>query len=241
MRTRLLPLALLALGLAASPAAAQYEDLVSPRDPARWFLGGNVVYGEPRGEFADFVDESYGGSLHTILRLDEQGILGLRLDGGFLVYGSETMRVPLSSSIGGRVLVDVETTNNIAYVGVGPQIGVPTGGFRPYAHGFAGVSYLFTESSVEGSRSNEPFASTTNYDDATFSWGGGAGVYVPLRRGHSPISLDVGVRYHNNGRARYLSEGDIEDLPDSRIRVHPRESDTDLVSFHLGVSVGVGR
>ena len=243
MRTRIsLALLALALAFAAVPAAAQHheEDLVSPNGPGRWSLGIDFTVGQPRGEFADFVDESFGASLSTIYRLDEAGILGIRLDGGFLVYGSETMRVPLSSTIGGRVLVDVNTTNNIAFAGIGPQIGVPTGRLRPYVNGFAGVSYLFTTSSVEGSYDDEPFATTKNFDDATFSWGGGAGLYVPLRGGNSPISLDLGVRYHNNGQARYLREGDIEDLPDNTIRIYPVRSDTDLLTYHLGITVGVG-
>jgi hypothetical protein len=243
MRTRI-SLALLGMFLAASPAAAQYDHYAtagSPDGPPRWYLGGGLAYGRPEGEFADFVDDSFGGSIHTMVRLDERGILGLRLDGGFLVYGSETFRVPLSNTIGGRIRVDVNTTNNIAYVGVGPQIGLPTGRIRPYVNGYAGVAYLFTESSVRGSGSGESFARTNNYDDATFSYGGGAGLYIPVRHGASPISVDLGVKYLNNGRAKYLREGDIEDGPDGTLFVNPVRSDTDVLAFHVGVSVGVGR
>ena len=68
-----------------------------------------------------------------------------------------------------------------------------------------------------------------------------AGLYVPLRRGASPISLDLGATYRNAGRAAYLREGDIEDLPDGGIAIRPRHSDTDLLSFHLGVAVGISR
>lgn len=240
MRARL-PLALFALSLSAAPAAAQAYDPVSPREPTPFYVGGTLNYARTQGEFSDFVKDGFGLNGHGIARLDRDGLLGVRLEAGGLNYGHERMRVPLSSTIGGRVLVDVNTSNNIGFVGIGPQLGVPNGALRPYAHGFAGVSYLFTETSVEGTRDDEAFASTTNYDDATFAWGGGTGVYIPLRRGVSPISLDVGLRYVNGGRARYLREGDIEDLPDNRVRLSPRESDTDLVTFHLGVSVGVSR
>lgn len=240
MRTRF-SLALLALGLAAGPALAQPHDLVSPRVASPFYVGGNLTYARAQGEFSEFVKDGFGGSAHGIVRLDRDGLLGVRLDLGALNYGNETLRVPLSSTLGGRILVDLETSNNIGFAGVGPQIGVPNGALRPYLHGFAGVSYLFTESSVEGTRSDETFATTTNFDDATFAWGGGTGVYIPVRRGVSPISIDVGVRYLNGGRARYLLEGDIEDLPDNRIRINPRQSDTDLMTFHVGVSVGISR
>jgi hypothetical protein len=239
MRTRSLLLTLaLALG-AASAARAQREPPTRERTP--WYVGGSLVVGSPRGAFARNVEEGFGAGGHVIYRLDENGLVGLRLDGGMLIYGNEHQQVPFSSTVGGRVTLDMNTTNNIAFVGIGPQIGVPTGRLRPYVNGYAGLSYLFTDTSLKGSGSSEEFASTTNYHDGTFSYGGGAGLYVPVRRGPSPISIDLGVRYHNNGRARYLREGDITDNYDDTITMHPRYSDTDLVTYHLGVSVGLSR
>jgi opacity protein-like surface antigen len=239
MRTRTAVLAL-ALGLsAASQARAQYEP--PTREPTPWYVGGSLTVASPRGAFGDNVDAGFGIDGHVIYRLDADGLVGLRLDAGGVIYGDEHRRVPFSNTVGGRVNLDLNTTNNIGFVGVGPQIGVPNGRLRPYANGYVGVSYLFTESSLKGTSSSESFASSTNYSDATFSYGAGAGLYVPLRRGPAPISLDLGVRYHDNGRARYLREGDITDNPDNTITVHPRYTDTDLLSFHLGVSVGVSR
>jgi hypothetical protein len=241
MRTRTAAL-LAGLAFAAAPAArAQYEHEPPTREPTPWYVGGSFSYARPQGEFRDNVKQGFGGDAHVIYRLDQAGIVGLRLDGGFLVYGDEHQSVPLSSTVGGRVRVDLNTTNNIAFVGFGPQVGVPTGRLRPYVNGFVGVSYLFTESSVKGTSSGETFASSTNYHDATFAWGGGAGLYVPLHAGVSPVSLDLGVRYHDNGRARYLRKGDITDNADNTITVHPRYSDTDLLTFQLGVSVGISR
>ncbi|MDB4951284.1 MAG: hypothetical protein JWM27_3933 [Gemmatimonadetes bacterium] len=240
MRTRSAALLLGLAALASAPAArAQYEP--STREPTPWYVGGSLSYARPQGQFSRNVKEGFGADGHVIYRLSESGVVGLRLDGGFLVYGDEHQRVPLSSTVGGRVNVDLNTTNNIAFVGIGPQIGMPTGRLRPYVNGYAGVSYLFTESSLKGTGSGDAFASSTNYDDATFSYGGGAGLYVPFRGGPSPISLDVGVRYHNNGHARYLREGDITDNADDTITLHPHYSDTDLLSFHVGVSVGISR
>lgn len=237
-RTLLLALLPLALALAARPAASQWDD--EPRRPTGFYAGGSLAYADPRGEFADFVDDGFGGTGHVLYALGGSPF-ALRLDGGVVVYGRERQRVPLSSTIGGRILVDLETTNNIAFIGVGPQIGVPSGRLSPYVNGFAGVSYLYTESSVEGTRSDEEFASTTNFDDAVFSWGAGGGLYVPLRRGASPISLDLGVVYHVNGEARYLREGGIIDNPDGSITLRPVRSEADLLTVRLGVSVGISR
>ena len=75
----------------------------------------------------------------------------------------------------------------------------------------------------------------------TLAYGGGAGLYIPVRRGHSPISIDAGLAYRRNGRADYLLEGGIEDNPDGSITLDPIRSDTDLLTFHIGVSVGISR
>lgn len=232
-----------ALVLAAAPALAQDDDdIYAPvNEPTGGYAGGNLVFARPQGEFSDFVDRGWGGGAHYIHRLGRDGVLGIRVDGSFLNYGHERFRVPLSSTIGGRINVDVTTTNNIGFLGVGPQIGLPDGRLKPYVNGFVGVSYIFTSSAVEGSASSEPFASTTNYDDATFAYGGGAGLYIPVRRGVSPISIDAGVTYRRNGEAEYLLEGGIEDHPDGSITLHPVRSDTDLLTFHLGVSIGISR
>lgn len=243
MRTRL-TLAALALAALATPLAAQdpepetWEDSIPLRAPSRWFGGLNVTYARPQGEFGDFVEKGWGGDLHGIYQLDDAGILGLRMDAGFLQYGHERVRVPLSSTTGGRILLDLNTSNNIAFIGVGPQIGLPDGRMKPYVHGFAGVSFLWTESSVTGSDSGDAFARTTHIDDQTFTWGGGAGLFLPVKTRGTRISVDVGVDYRNSGRASYLTEGDIRDEEDNTISFDPIESDTDLMTFRIGVSIG---
>jgi hypothetical protein len=116
------------------------------------------------------------------------------------------------------------------------------GAIRPYVNGTAGLSYFATTSSVEGTHGDdEPFARTTNYDDTQFSWGGGAGVLVPVSHGaRTLVFLDLGARYHDNGRnVRYLGEGGIRDLPNGDILLDVIHSRADLITYHVGVSIGV--
>lgn len=242
MRSRTMMMAA-ALMLVARAAAAQDDENYGygyERDLPRSYVGGELAVARPQGEFHDFVDAGFGGGIHYLLRADRDGWLGLRVDASVLNYGHERQRVLLSPTIGGRIAVDLNTDNNIAFVGVGPQVGLPTGQFRPYVNGFVGVSYIFTQSSVGGTYSGETFASTTNYDDASFAYGAGAGLYIPVnRRGSRPVSLDAGVQYRHNGQADYLLEGGITDHPDGSITLDPIRSQTNLVNFHVGVSVGV--
>ena len=232
----------LPIGVAAQDCDCDYDDdYYHDRRPTGGYAGANLTIARTQGEFSDYVDGGVGGSAHYIHRFDRHGLLALRVDGGFVVYGYERFRVPLSPTLGGRILVDLSTSNNIAWIGVGPQIGVPAGWLQPYANAYAGYTYLSTTSSVSGTYYDEQIATTTNFDDWSFSYGGGGGLYVPLRSGRRPISLDLGVRYHNNGVAEYLREGDIQDNQDGTITVFPVRSDTDLLTFHIGLSFGLVR
>ena len=243
--TPLLTLAAAALALAAaSPAAAQRghhddDDSWYERSVPRHFVGGELTFAKPQGEFGTYVQQGWGGGAHYLLRLDRDGWVGLRTEASIFNYGHERQRVELSPTIGGRVLVDLTTDNNIAIAGGGPQIGLPTGAFRPYVNGFVGVSYIWTQSSVGGSSSGESFATTTNFDDASLAYGGGAGLYIPVSTRRVPVSLDAGVTYRHNGQAEYLRHGDIVDNPDGSISLYPVRSQTNLLTFHVGVSVGL--
>ena len=116
--------------------------------------------------------------------------------------------------------------------GLSFSVGQPRGAFNRYVdEGYGiGAHGLYRES----------FAEDTNFDDAQFSWGGGAGVLVPLfQNARSLVFLDLGARYHDNGRnVRYLREGGIRDLPGGGVQMDVIRSRADLVTWHVGVSVG---
>lgn len=238
MRSYIIPLTLAALVAAAPGAGAQLRLDAAPGSGfAKDFFGGEILVAQPLGEFDDYIDAGIGFGAHYIRALDRSGALSLRVDGGFLIYGHETKRVPLSPTVP-RIRVDVSTSNNIAGLHIGPQLMVPNGTFRPYVNAGAGFSYFFTESSVEGTDNVESFANTTNFNDFVWSWTGGGGIYIPLRRGRTPVSLDLGATYVHNGRARYLREGSIIEDGAGNIFFDPIESETNLVIYKLGVSVG---
>ena len=252
--TCLTALALTALLAAPSVALAQGESTEAiPTATPR--LGPATAAGEPRfqgglslsaaqtlGDFHDYVKDGVGVAGHVLYRVDSQGAFALRLDGGFLNYGSETIRLPLSDRPGGgRVELDVATNNNIFWLGVGPQLMVPAGPVRPYVNATAGFSYFATMSSVKGRSSGASFADDTNFHDAPFSWGGGSGVLIPVsHRERSLVFIDIGARYHNNGKSvQYLREGGIHDLPGGAIQLDPIRSRADMITWHMGVSIGV--
>ncbi len=195
----------------------------------------------PLGQFNQFVNvggQLDGSFIFNLARRHD--LVGLRIDLTYVVYGHETQTVPLLPGTQ-RVLVDVTTSNNIFSLGVGPQITLPGRSVRPCLGGNLGFSYFFTESSAKGSSSlGSPFASTTNFDDFTFSAGGGAGLYISLSR-KKAISLDLSVRYQHNATVRYLHEGSIHERPDGSIFFTPNETPVDLLLIRVGVGLGSRR
>jgi opacity protein-like surface antigen len=225
----------LALGLGAAGAAAQEPVLA----PVRGHGDGAFIAARPVGEFAEHVDRGWGFRVGGALPLRERHPLGLRVEAGAINYGRERGEVCVSSTIGCRVRVDLTTTNDIVFAGFGPQLEVPVGPVRPYARATVGFAVFSTSSSIRGLGDSESIASTTHHRDFTFALTGGGGVRVALATGKTPVFLDLGARYHDHGRVTYLREGDIEDRPDGSIVLHPRRSDANLLSLHLGVSVGI--
>jgi hypothetical protein len=240
---RRLPTAI-ALGALPAALAAQGPYDVTRIPEPRFQAGAALTIAQPVGQFGQYVANGVGLGAHGLMRFGGSGAFALRVDGSFVQYGRETKRVVLSPTVGGRIRVDLTTSNNIAWLGVGPQLMVPSGPVRPYVNGAVGFSYFATESSVQAPDDgddgvNDGLFRNTNLSDATFSYGGGGGVLIPLGTGRgTKVFLDLGARFHNNGRARYLREGGIEDLPNGDVRLHPIDSNANLWTYHLGVSVG---
>lgn len=211
--------------------------------PAPSRFAGNIsgIVAQPVGEFDDYVNVGFGIGGNFRVNLGTSGVASLRFDLGYVNYGRETQRVCLSETVGCRIVVDLTTTNNIVFGHGGLQLGVPTGPVRPYVNGGIGYSYFFTQSSVEGTSNDEdPFASTTNFDDGTFSWAGGGGIVIPISSGSTPVALDLGARYLNNNEVDYLTKGSIVDNADGSIDIFPTRSEAHLITYTIGVTIGFG-
>ncbi len=233
MRTGLKVIAGTVLVLAVTASAAQAQGL-RPVRTTNTHLGLAVLLAQPTGEFANYV--GLGGGLAGYAVWTPGGVLGLRADASYLIYGSETRRYQLVPLVD----VDVTTNNQIAGFQLGPQVTLGTGAAQVYGYGELGFSYFVTSSSVEGSGNVAPFANTTNFDDFTFATSAGGGVRFRVSHGRFPVSLDLGARYLYNGRARYLREGSIA-ITGNTVTYTPIESQTNLILYHLGVTVGLGR
>lgn len=235
MRQRLVTLAI-ALAAASSSLSAQvvrrHSDFASRSS-------GGITFTQvrPLGGLADNIGFGYGGSGNYVFQLDKAGIAGLRLAGSISGYGQEKMRVPLSYTVGGRIQVDVTTTNTIGTLTIGPELMFPEGLIRPYAHGGMGVIWFNTTSSVNGIDNYDESFSTRNHSDATPTWTVGGGIHIPLARKQTAVLLDLGVDYFYGGDASYLRKGSIVDLPNGEIQINPLYSETRFLNVSFGLRI----
>ncbi len=211
---------------------------------------GGIAFsaGVPQGDFEQTLnDNGFGISGNLMFNLGASPFaFGAEVD--YLTYGSETRNVPFSTTIP-DVRVDVETSNNILQAHLLLRAQNDQGFIRPYADGLLGFNYLFTETSVRDEddfAEEDEIASSTNFDDFAFSYGFGGGLmfrlheYEPNRDvepNARPITilLDLRMRYLLGGQAEYLKRGDLERI-DGEVVINPVKSETDLMTFNIGVS-----
>lgn len=247
--TRLFALPMTLLALPAAGAAQQYDDDYGGfwnNPQGEFYMYGHVAL--PVGEFQSHVEIGGGAGLGGAFFLDRNRMAALRVDGSMVVYGSESYNAPLSLTI--PVDVRVQTTNSILSAGIGPQFYLMRGAVRPYVFGTFGFSYFVTETNVRGHGTEEPFASNINFDDFNMALNGGGGMSVEVYRGEISVAVDVSASYQRNGIAEYLVKGDLgrgrwdrwyRDTRGRRGVPHdPIISDANLVTYRIGVSLGVG-
>lgn len=235
MRSGILRATLALLG--AAPLDAQIFHATSPSRSARggWHFDVGGQMASPTGEFRNNVSRAWGGSFSARYQLPALPVFGLRADLGFLNYGNERKRVPLSPSLN-RVVVEQRTSNNIGLMMFGPELSLSRGPVRPYLHGFGGYSHFYTESSAMDEDGGRSFASSVNFSDGGGAVGWGSGVRIPIGMRRASVSFDAGARFTRNWTRSYLRPGDVQDQPDGSLRFNERRTRADFWQFHVGAS-----
>jgi hypothetical protein len=189
----------------------------------------------PRGEFSENVtNNGYGVSGQFLVRLGPSPFLAGG-DIGIAVYGSESRREPISSTIP-NLQVRVRTTNNILFSHFILRAQPRTGPVRPYLDGLIGLKHLFTRTSISDLSDDETIASSTDLSDTTLSYGFGGGMQIPLTKGpEARILLDTNVRYLRGARAEYLRKGSIRE-ENGLVFFDVLSSRTDALAVQIGVT-----
>lgn len=199
--------------------------------------GIRFIVGDAAGAFGDVVESTaYGIELTYGLKASPQLVLGVGADA--MIYGSESRdyELPLVDDF------EVETDNNLADFFLYAQWRPLRGAIQPYVEGRAGLTYLWTQSSLDDDDwFDEEIAQETNHDDLTTFLGAGGGLMFRLSEGNEQegkpgVLLDVKVHRTWGGTAEYLTEGDIA-IVDEEPVFSVNESETDLVRYQVGVTL----
>lgn len=155
--------------------------------------------------------------------------------------------------------LEIETTNSIIHGHAVLRASAPFPFVQPYIEGRAGVRYIATRTKVLDNSPDFRFSNPdtqdrtivekTNLDDYVFSYGGGGGFLVQLV---PSLYLDLRVSYLRGGEAEYYDGDDTAqwevvftgsnfdpqnvDGDDLDINADPKQSETDMFFFTVGVS-----
>jgi hypothetical protein len=214
------------------------------RAQGRITVGGAGIYGQPIGEFSQNVRRAFGVDGFGTLGLDPQGIISLRAELGYQQYASKSE--PFFASTGfGLVELESETKSGVLTMGIGPQLSAPAGPVRPYVAGTVGFARFATNTAINipadrsQSGSKETLDEQNVSSDFILSLAASAGIAFQVPAFGRGLQIDVGARYHRNGKAQYVSSEGVVYNGTGTPTVTATESEADFVVYRIGIVVPI--
>jgi len=226
------------LALLLLPFAAQAQ--------ARYTVGLSGLYGQPLGPFADNVRHGFGLDGMGTLGLDTRGIFSLKAELGWIRLDSKSE--PFIVNTGFEFLeLESETTSGVLMLGAGPQLAVPFGPIRPYVGGSVGFARFATNTAIKISADQTNTGQEETIDDQTvssdfiLSLAASGGIRFELPFMGRGILGDLGVRWHRNGEAEYVSSEGVVYNGSGQPTITATRSDADFLVYRLGIVIPLGR
>lgn len=220
------------------PAILSFAQSLQPRVLRGFSLGGLF----PTGAFNEHVkQDGLAVGFYLAIRAGNSPVfIGAELSGSD--YGHAHRHVSLEGIP--EVRLDVDTSNSIGqgllFVRIQPAIGY----VMTYVEGLAGLSYLFTETTIsEHEYPYDEVGSDVNFHSLTVTAGAEAGLSIRLNkrraqdpdRGWGGSFIDLKVRYMAGGRASYLKEGALV-VEGNDVAYFPDRSATSFITVQAGFS-----
>jgi hypothetical protein len=213
---------------------------------SRYTVGASGVYGDPLGQFGLNVNHGFGIDGMGTVGLDSRGIFSLRGDIGYIWYNRKSE--PFFANTGFDIIeLESETSSGVLTMGVGPQLAVPSGPIRPYVAGSFGFARFATNVSVSvpSDQSNtgqkETLDTATPSSDFVMSLAASGGVRFELPFMGRGVLADLGVRWHRNGEAEYVTSAGVQYNGSGRPTITPTRSEANFLAYRVGIVIPLGR
>jgi opacity protein-like surface antigen len=219
------------------PAAGLAQVTVprADRDIPRFIIGGDLAITQPKGELAGYISSGGGLSFSALVRLERQGLLFARFEGGGAIYGTDTRRFSYAFRS-----FELETNNEIQWFSVGPEVMVPGGPLRPYVGAAYSLTRFRTSSTITERSTNEEYDSVDHASDFTTGWVFGGGFYIPFGS-RSSFAAKIGAKYHIGGEANFVREEDVRDARIEADTFPMSRSKADFVLWQIGITWRIPR
>ncbi|HEV7991418.1 MAG TPA: hypothetical protein VGP25_06305 [Gemmatimonadaceae bacterium] len=217
---------------------------ITAQAQARITVGAAGIYGQPVGEFSQNVRRAFGLDGFGTLGLDSRGIFSLRGELGYQQYASKSEPFLVSSGFG-LFELESETKSGVLTMGIGPQLSAPAGPVRPYVAGTVGFARFATSTAINIPSDRSQSGSTETLDQQTISsdfirsLAATAGIAFEVPAFGRGLQIDVGARYHWNGRARYVSSEGVVYNGTGTPTVTATESQADFIVYRLGIVIPI--
>ena len=229
---------LVALALVLAPVAAHGQ--------ARFTAGVAGVYGQPLGQFGDNVKRGFGLDGFGTLGIDRRGVFSLRGDIGYIRYNRKNEFFLVNTGFGLAEL-ESETTSGVLTMGAGPQLMLPEGPIRPYIGGTVGFARFATNTSINvpsdqtNTGQKESIYDETVSSDFILSLAAVGGLAFQLNFLGRGVLADLGVRWHRNGEAEYVSSEGVFYSGTGQPSITATRSEADFLVYRLGIVIPLGR
>jgi opacity protein-like surface antigen len=201
-------------------------------DGTHWHGGAQVLAVPTRGELGDVFGTGVGLEPFGLLRFDQGGALGVRVQGSFIDYGTNVEGLPPMPGPGPSLSVQLGTKRTVGALSLGPQLTWPRGRLRPYGYATVGIGMFISSADVTG-RDSLGFALEQSGSVTDWSLGTGVGGGMAFRV--TPrTSLDASFEYRRYSDVRAVGSEFIK-FDNGDVAIAQHRGDLDMMMIRAGV------
>jgi hypothetical protein len=229
MRSKSAVVALMLVAACVAPAGTARAERV-------YFEGGYVTGTFPSGDWAKVASAGMGLDGTTIARLDAKSPLAVRSTLGWAYNFSRTVDVSAANLAAGDQLA-IQTSSNMLYLGVGPELSKPTGDARGFIFGTVGFNTNWTNGGLDGTVNGNRYSANVGATSTVFAWSVGAGLRK-MMKGTPGGKVELSAEWRSATGHNYLLPDDVSSSAAGNVSWERKGHGQDQILVRLGSVFG---